>query len=305
MELTRTLKTNTIKKTTMKRLYIYITSLIIATLALSSCNDYQPFEYPSIGTKNPSIVTNVIATSLPGQIALKWTVPSDSNYYFVKVSYFDHLSQKTIVRVASVYKDTLLIPNTRAKFGEYEFKFQTFSRSNIGSSTSVVKALSGVAPTVVTIIKNKIPVTADQLTTNAQEPTEGAIKNLVDGNLDTYFHTAWSVSIPGPHWMQVDLRKKTSNFQFYFGNRNNGSNKPQTIDIMGSVDGTNWQLIQTINQGLPTGAKSEYTSPTINATAPFTMLRFIVQKTNTSSVFFTMSEFSVYEIITQTVNPEL
>jgi hypothetical protein len=305
MELIRIFNINTIKKTTMKRLYIYIVSLIIAASTLSSCNDYQAFEYPSIGTKNPTAISNVVATPLPGQIALKWTVPADSNYYFVRVSYFDHLSQKTIVRVASVYKDTLLIPNTRAKFGEYEFKFQTFSRSNVGSAVLGMKAVSGIAPIVVTVIKNKIPVIADQLSTNAQEPTEGAIKNLLDGSLDTYFHTAWSVSIPGPHWMQVDLKKTISNFQFYFGNRNNGSNKPQTVDLMGSVDGTNWQLIQTISQGLPTGAKSEYTSPTINATTPFSMLRLVVQKTNTSSVYFTMSEFSVYEIITKTVNPEL
>ena len=304
MELIRIFNINTIKKTTMKRLYIYIVSLIIVASALSSCNDYQAFEYPSIGTKNPTAISNVVATSLPGQIALKWTVPTDSNYYFVRVSYFDHLSQKTIVRVASVYKDTLLIPNTRAKYGEYEFKFQTFSRSNVGGDIVFTKAVSGVAPIVVTVLKTKIPLVADQLSTNAQEPTEGAIKNLLDGNLATYFHTAWSVSIPGPHLMQVDLKKTISNFQFYFGNRDNGSNKPQTVDLMGSTDGVSWQLIQTISQGLPTGAKSEYTSPTINAATPFSKLRLVVQKTNSSSVYFTMSEFSVFEITTTIVDPE-
>lgn len=80
--------------------------------------------------------------------------------------------------------------------------------------------------------------------------------------------------------MQVDLKKIISNFQFYFGNRDNGSNKPQTIDLMGSVDGINWQLIQTISH-MPTSTKSEYTSPTINATIPFSKLRLVVQKTNT------------------------
>lgn len=288
----------------MKKICIYIFTLVAVAAGLASCNDYQAVDYPAIGSETPTAISNVVSTSLPGQIALKWKVPADSNYYFVRVSYFDHLTQKTITRVASVYKDTLLIPNTRAKFGEYEFKLQTFSRSNVGGEVVTAKAVSGIAPTVVTVIKNKIPLTATQLSTNAQEPTEGPIKNLLDNNMDTYFHTAWSVNIPGPHWMQVDLTKTTSSFQFYFANRNNTSNKPQTIDVLGSVDGTSWQLVQTINQGMPTGAKSEYTSPTINSTIPYSKLRLVVQKTNNSSVYFTMSEFSVFEITTTIVDPE-
>ncbi len=281
-------------------------SLAAVTLSLFSCNDYQAIEYPSIGTDHPSAVTNVVTDSLPGQIALSWTVPADSNYYYVKVSYFDPLTQKEIVRVASVYKDTLLIPNTRAKYGEYEFKFQSFNRSNIGGDPVTVKGVSGKAPATVVVTKTKIPLTAGRLSTNAQEPTEGAIANLLDGDLGTYFHTAWSVTPApaGPYWLQVDLGKSVTTFQFYYGNRDNTNNKPQIIDLMGSDDGVNWQLIETINQGLPTGAKSEYTSDVITSAFSFSKLRLVVQATNNGTVFFTMSEFAVYEIVTSVYDPE-
>ena len=109
----------------MKQIFKYTLSLVTAALTLVGCSDYQAIEYPAVGTDNPSSITNVETSPLPGKIALKWDVPADSNYYFVKVSYFDHLTQKNIARVASVYKDTMEIPGTRAKFGEYEFKIQT------------------------------------------------------------------------------------------------------------------------------------------------------------------------------------
>ena len=289
----------------MKKFFIYTMGLVAVAFSFFSCNDYQAIEYPLIGSKQPSVITNVISTPLAGQIALKWDVPADSNYYYVKVSYFDHLTQKNIVRVASVFKDSLFIPNTRAKFGDYEFKFQSFSRSDIGGEIVNVKAKSGIAPAIVTATKVKIQLTADQLSSNAQEPTEGAIKNLLDGNFDTFFHTAWSVSIPSPHWMQVDLLKSVTNFQFYYANRNNSGNKLQTVDLMGSNDGVTWQLIKTISQGLPTGAKAEYTSEVITSAFPFSKLRLVVQKTNTGSTYFTMSEFSVFDVTLNTFDPEL
>lgn len=54
---------------------------------------------------------------------------------------------------------------------------------------------------------------ASQLSTNAQEPTEGAIANLVDGNTSTFFHSTWSVSSSDNayHYIQVDLENAYKN----------------------------------------------------------------------------------------------
>ncbi len=64
---------------------------------------------------------------------------------------------------------------------------------------------------------------ASQLYTNAQETSEGPIENLIDGNLDTFFHTAWNsdgapntiivtdpeteeeVEVYPPHYLSFDL----------------------------------------------------------------------------------------------------
>ena len=44
-------------------------------------------------------------------------------------------------------------------------------------------------------ISTALELTADMLGTNAQEPSEGAIANLLDGNTGTFFHTRWSGTV--------------------------------------------------------------------------------------------------------------
>lgn len=290
----------------MKQIFKYTLSLVTATLALVSCSDYQAIEYPAVGTDHPSSITNVETSPLPGKIALKWDVPADSNYYFVKVSYFDHLTQKNIARVASVYKDTMEIPGTRAKFGEYEFKIQTFSRANIGGEIATVRGVSGIAPAIVTITKTKIPLTAGQLSTNAQEPTEGPIANLIDGNANTFFHTRWSSpQIDMPQYIQVNLNEPHQNFQFYYQNRNGSQVGAEILEVQISNDGQTWETLTKISSGLPSASKAEYTSEIFQPAHSFTYFRYNVLQTYGSKKYFNMAEFALYNVVINTYDPEL
>ncbi|WGU70496.1 discoidin domain-containing protein [Capnocytophaga canimorsus] len=56
---------------------------------------------------------------------------------------------------------------------------------------------------------HKITLSENMLSTNAQEQSEGPIRNLIDGNAGTYFHSNWSNpgAINQPHYIQVSLNE--------------------------------------------------------------------------------------------------
>lgn len=282
----------------MKKLALYALGLVALSMSLFSCSEDSAPEIV------PSNISNVSTFSLPGQIGIKWDVPTDSNYKYVKVSYYDFLKKKDMVRLASVYSDTIIIPNTRAKYGTYTFTLQPVSSTGTPGEIQTITGVSGAAPASTTTTLQPITLTADMLSTNAQEPTEGPIANLLDGSVTTFFHSTWSATSPDVHYLQINLKQELTSFQFYYANRQNGSNKPTIIDVAGSTDGTNWNPITTLNDNLPVTSGSEYTSAVIESAQPFTKLRLSVTKTNTGSVFFTMSEFKLWKAIVSFYDPE-
>lgn len=68
----------------------------------------------------------------------------------MKVRYNDPLQKKEICRLLSNNATGLLIENTRARFGDYVFSFQTFNAAHEGGSITEVKAQSGPAPATLT-----------------------------------------------------------------------------------------------------------------------------------------------------------
>ena len=71
--------------------------------------------------------------------------------------------------------------------------------------------------------RSQIKLVAEQLSTNAQEPSEGPIKNAVDGDKNTFFHTNWHEAIPYPQWIQVNLKEPHENFLVGYINRTDNS----------------------------------------------------------------------------------
>lgn len=227
---------------------------------------------------------------------------------YIKVSYYDYLLEQDVVRLASVYADSVLIPDTRKKFGEYEFKVQSYSETGDAGNVQTIKAVSEPAPVQVVFGESKqIALTVDQLSTNAQEKSEGPIANLIDGNTASYFHTSWSGTVPpAPHWFQIDTKKEITYFKYESVARN-GNNIPDDVDIMGSNDGVNFELIENLTKA-KNGmlmSTSPYTSPVMgNNSKPYRYIRYSVNHTNTGSVFFSMSEFKLFEVDASVVDPE-
>lgn len=173
---------------------------------------------------------------------------------------------------------------------------------------NTIKAVSEPAPVQVVFGESKqIALTVDQLSTNAQEKSEGPIANLIDGNTASYFHTSWSGTVPpAPHWFQIDTKKEITYFKYESVARN-GNNIPDDVDIMGSNDGVNFELIENLTKA-KNGmlmSTSPYTSPVMgNNSKPYRYIRYSVNHTNTGSVFFSMSEFKLFEVDASVVDPE-
>lgn len=65
-----------------------------------------------------------------------------------------------------------------------------------------------------------VELTADNFTTNAQEPTEGPLEHIVDGYKNTYFHSTWTESADSDHYIEITLPEPLSSFSFSYLTRN-------------------------------------------------------------------------------------
>ncbi|MBR1644928.1 MAG: discoidin domain-containing protein [Bacteroidales bacterium] len=84
-----------------------------------------------------------------------------------------------------------------------------------------------------------------QLSTNAQEPSEGPIEFLVDGDLTTFFHSAWSVATPEGvvyHNLVADLGEAVNAVTLKYAGRYNvtSNGRPKTMHVYASNDGDTW-----------------------------------------------------------------
>ncbi len=288
--------------------FVYCITLLVIALGTWSCIDeYEQFvEADKVITGKPSAVQGITSEALPGQIKLNWEVPTDSNYSYVSISYFDHLTEEQLTKVASVYTSELLIPDTREKFGDYDFTFQTFNSNNEGGEVARYTARSGRAPITETITTSRIVLDNEQFSTDNQEPSEGPIRNLNDGNPNTFFHTRWSSpQRPLPHYIQIDLNEPLTNFSFSYQNRNGSQVGPEHLKVLISNDGENWEEVAEYTSGLPSASLAVYNSPVIRNSTPFTSVRFSVTKTFGDRMYFNLAEFSLFNVEINIYDPEV
>ena len=177
-------------------------------------------------------------------------------------------------------------------------KLETIVNNKIGLKVSGIEGKSFAYPkdaVCVNILGPKFPLKADMLSSNATEPSEGSLANLLDGNISTYFHSAWSVSISGKHWLQVNLPESTNYFQFNYTNRqNNGNAALKDFDVMVGPDDSHLTLLRnfTLNDGLPTGGAGTFVSPELKTEQPIKVIRFICNQ-SFGGKFWVWSELSI------------
>ena len=186
--------------------------------------------------------------------------------------------------------NTFYMPSLTITIGTAEEA--AFAKSQL-EAYNIVQGWVSTIQTAKGLVKN-----ASQYTSNAKESSEGSYEALLDGEYNTYFHSAWYGGPAEDHYLQIELADPVEDFYFYFKKRSqNNANRPTSITISGSNDGSNFTDITTINSGLPTDASVlDYTSSKISLGASYQYVRFTVTATNTGAasnghVFFTFSEF--------------
>lgn len=142
------------------------------------------------------------------------------------------------------------------------------------------------------------PLTVGMLSSNAIEPSEGSLANLLDGNVDSYFHSAWSVAVSGAHHLQVNLPENVKRFGFSYTNRSSNGNAAMAwFTVYGGPDGENLETVKSYSwdgDGLPGGAAGKYTSGVLTSETPINTIRFECNGNWTGGVFFVWSEFRFY-----------
>lgn len=288
--------------------YIIAAGLFVG---MTGCDDkLETFEIAGEVTTPTAITASVVnSEALPGQIKLVWEKPAEGAFDYLQIKYNDPLTKEDVCKIASSGTTEMLIDNTRARFGDYSFFFQTFNAAHQGSAVTEIKAKSGAAPSTTTEkSRTEVKLVADQLSTNAQEPSEGPIKNLIDGNSGSFFHTKWSnPQIELPHYIQIDFKEAHEDFAIYYQNRTDNTwtsdGRPAVVELQISNDGEYWETISTLS-GLPSAHSSEFTSEFIIAGKSFTSFRFNVIATTGNTKYFNLAEFKFFDVEVVVYDPE-
>lgn len=145
---------------------------------------------------------------------------------------------------------------------------------------------------------------ADQYFCNAPE-NNSSLSALLDFDFETFFHSNYSATSSGLHYLQADLRTDVTSAYFYFRKRaDNNNNRPVDITVSVRLEGQDvFTEVAHINQGLPIEeSNTDFLSQEISADGKkFNAIRFTVNKTNNEATdpsgnqFFTFSEFFVLE----------
>lgn len=148
---------------------------------------------------------------------------------------------------------------------------------------------------------DNIQVVVNHASGNDSQPSS----NLLDGNASTYVHSSYgSDAGSDPHYIQVTLSEAKDKVMFYMHRRENSSNnnRPKTIKVYTSTDGTNFseQPVATLDNLEGRSSVASYYSPEIDLGGSYQYLRFVVTATNTGTQFFTASEFYVLPINEET-----
>lgn len=147
----------------------------------------------------------------------------------------------------------------------------------------------------ISVAMERYPLTEDMLSTNAQEPTEGPIANILDNDPNTFFHSAWSVSVSDMHYVQVTLPEGTKTFSFGYQNRVPNANA--AICELKVYGGSNEEDLEEIRYfsyadlpwNIPAGI---FESPTLNLERPVKVLRFYnYDQEYANQHYFVWSEF--------------
>lgn len=116
----------------MKRILFVVICILSGVCGLMSCSE-DGNNYPF-----PSDITDIKATPGPGSITLSWTLPEDENLKYVEVNYTIPETGKVYRKQISTFASSLLVDNLLHRYGEIDFKIQTYNEGNTGGNVFTI-----------------------------------------------------------------------------------------------------------------------------------------------------------------------
>lgn len=202
----------------------------------------------------PLNVINATATPGTGNIHLQWEIPEDVDFNKIVITYYDKVTKENKEIVINNYKTTsCIIDDTYQCAGEYSFTIKTFGPTGMETDSPViVTGTSGEASEM-----EQVTLTVDMLSANATHVGDGGgLPALIDGKVDTYYHTKWNTPVTTEaHYVQVKLNKPLKDLRFEYDARKSGINNGgdvKTATIYGSTNGEYFETMGNEEFNLPT-----------------------------------------------------
>ena len=177
---------------------------------------------------------NIPATNPTGAIVVNWGNPASTPVTIHAV--VNGITYSSPVSTEATGLFTLPLTFTP---GTYQVKVRVKdSNDNLSiEQTYSVRVLSPVL-----LVNNGWSITAS----NEYTPGEntGLATALIDGNLNTYWHTSWQASGPNyPHWVELDMKVASLVGRFAMARRQNNGTGMTTFRLEGSLNGTTWVTV--------------------------------------------------------------
>ena len=156
--------------------------------------------------------------------------------------------------------------------------------------------------------ESNILTSADQLSTNKQERSEGPISNLVDGDKNTFFHSTWSAKNEDNAfaYLQIDLRGAYKDLLLYYSKRNGYGlhGLPTQFHVFATNtpnDEASWKDCGYSNQLSYNYDHQESGKTILNLDGDYQYIRLQVEKTGdmgqaNGNLYFSLSELLIYPI---------
>lgn len=286
----------------------------------ASVNSYgtESFILPTYSEPTLSFASQIIAGSRSGEITATVTLPIQNSW---DIS-FEVEVDPTVVSQCNMLNGTQYeAVDASALTGNTSFTMPNGSSSvdiKLNVDFSKFTALNSVLPLRITgisvdgiesnvttgwivVTMPRIPITAAMLSTNAQEPSEGPIANLLDGNVETFFHSLWSSTINEKHYIQVTLPETYSKVWIRYCNRhNNANNSLLYFYLYTGTSNDNLEFYKKYGwdtDGLKYG-KAEWSTVSAELSTPQSVFRIEEYWTLADQAngihFFSMSELEMY-----------
>lgn len=286
----------------------------------ASVNSYgtESFILPTYSEPTLSFASQIIAGSRGGEITATVTLPIQNSWDIN----FEVEVDPTVVSQCNMLNGTQYeAVDASALTGNTSFTLPNGSSSvdiKLNVDFSKFTALNSVLPLRITgisvdgiesnvttgwivVTMPRIPITAAMLSTNAQEPSEGPIANLLDGNVETFFHSLWSSTINEKHYIQVTLPETYSKVWIRYCNRHdNANNSLLYFYLYTGTSNDNLEFFKMYGwdtDGLKYG-KAEWSTVSAELSTPQSVFRIEEYWTLADQAngihFFSMSELEMY-----------